>query len=122
MLCNCASAHLRIRAPVQVGVSNLSARGTVRIAIKPLLDELPVAGGVKVGGDVWPWWPHTMVATHHSVVGWRGRRAAAACTCRVRGCCLAAPSVVLAVQWLQISFLGAPEFRYDMRLVARCCP
>lgn len=33
----------------QVGVSNLVARGTIRVAIKPLLDELPVAGGVKVG-------------------------------------------------------------------------
>ena len=61
----CHVTLLCIRAPVQVGVSNLSARGTVRIAIKPLLDELPVAGGVKVGGDVWPWWPHTMVATHY---------------------------------------------------------
>ena len=37
-------------AVMQVGVSNLAARGTVRIAIKPLLDELPVAGGVKASG------------------------------------------------------------------------
>lgn len=40
---------------LQVGVSNLSAKGTVRIAIKPLLDELPVAGGIKVGRGSMHW-------------------------------------------------------------------
>ena len=57
--CRCAQLHppdnLKLnqhcshlyRVP-QVGVSNLSVKGTVRIAIKPLLDELPVAGGIKV--------------------------------------------------------------------------
>lgn len=39
---------LHLYCAPQVGVSNLSVKGTVRIAIKPLLDELPVAGGVKV--------------------------------------------------------------------------
>jgi hypothetical protein len=33
---------------VQVGVANLVARGTLRIALKPLLDEIPIIGGVKV--------------------------------------------------------------------------
>lgn len=32
----------------QVSVSNLAATGTIRLALRPLLDELPVAGGVKV--------------------------------------------------------------------------
>ncbi len=35
-------------ARIRVGVSDLVARGTLRISLKPLLDELPVAGGVKV--------------------------------------------------------------------------
>ncbi|EFN58384.1 hypothetical protein CHLNCDRAFT_56823 [Chlorella variabilis] len=32
----------------EVGVSNLVARGTLRVALKPLLDEIPIAGGIKV--------------------------------------------------------------------------
>ena len=35
---------------VKIGVSDLAARGTLRVALRPLLNELPVAGGVKVGG------------------------------------------------------------------------
>jgi hypothetical protein len=34
---------------VKLGVSDLVARGTLRVALRPLLDELPVAGGIKVG-------------------------------------------------------------------------
>ncbi|KAI3435577.1 hypothetical protein D9Q98_001642 [Chlorella vulgaris] len=33
---------------LKVGVANLVARGTLRIALKPLLDEIPIIGGVKV--------------------------------------------------------------------------
>lgn len=29
-------------------MSNLVARGTLRVALKPLLDEIPIAGGIKV--------------------------------------------------------------------------
>mgnify|MGYP001810867638 CR=1 FL=1 len=34
---------------LQIGVSNLAVRGTLRISIKPLLDDFPFAGAVKVG-------------------------------------------------------------------------
>lgn len=43
-------------APVaQVGVSNLAVRGTVRLSLKPLLDDFPFAGSVKVRGGMQGW-------------------------------------------------------------------
>lgn len=39
----------RLLVHMQVGVSDLVVKGKCRITLKPLLDEVPVAGGVKVG-------------------------------------------------------------------------
>ena len=32
---------------MQVGLSDVAVQGTCRLALKPLLDQLPVAGGIK---------------------------------------------------------------------------
>lgn len=103
-------------------MSNLSAKGTVRIAIKPLLDELPVAGGIKVGGGSLYWLEifQALAGTFHAHLSVQQLvllHRLLSCVLLQYGCHATVSSApkFLSIYCTQISFLGAPDFHYDMR-------
>ena len=90
---------------VKLGVSDLTARGTLRVALRPLLDELPVAGGIKVGCC-------RLLLQHSCCWSQRGLKGTAsryldASLCLTGG--------------LQVSFLGSPDFSYDINMLGGGC-